>query len=301
MRLVPCPCVVLHGHGRNSSRHATWRTRRRTGRRRLLADFQGHRHAIAERHDRRDHPWVFRKPFVVGPDGLGLARSVLAGHVAAPEDIVRDEESSDPEAYDGGIEDRGIARLVDVVEDVVEGALQVLQNPLGVTDEDLDFRRDAGLLHVLPRYGGRLGIVFDRDEFAIVRQRTGEPSARVSDRGAELEDPACANRAREDMEETSLRRGDDRPTFLFALLFHGPQRRVPSVCQAIDVLVDLLVYNAARHATTAATSVVFRYEPSRSLDKRLSHMSGHRGAGWVCASSRRRTAPSGRCTLKRNT
>src|SRR3989442_235111 len=96
MRLVPCPCVVLNGHGRNSSRHATWRTRRRTGRRRLLADFQGHRHAIAERHDRRDHPRVFRKPFVVGPDGLGLARSVLAGHVAAPEDIVRDEEPSDP-------------------------------------------------------------------------------------------------------------------------------------------------------------------------------------------------------------
>src|SRR2546422_2302576 len=280
MRLVPCPCVVLNGHGRNSSRHATWRTRRRTGRRRLLADFQGHRHAIAERHDRRDHPRVFRKPFVVGPDGLGLARSVLAGHVAAPEDIVRDEESSDPEAYDGGIEDRGIARLVDVVEDVVEGALQVLQNPLGVTDEDLDFRRDAGLLHVLPRDGGRLGIVFDRDEFAIVRQRTGEPGARVSDRGAELKDPPRTGRARQDMEQTSLRRPDDRPSFLLALSLHGPKRRVSPVRQPIDVFVDLLVHDCARHATTAATSVVCRYEPSRQLDKHLSHMSGHRGAGW---------------------
>ena len=71
------------------------------------------------------------------------------------------------------------------------------------------------------------------------------------------------------MEETSLRRGDDRPAFLFALLFHGPQGRVPSVRQAIDVLVDFLVYDAARHATTAVTSDVFRYEPSRSLDKRF--------------------------------
>src|SRR5207245_10212934 len=170
-------------------------------------------------------PCVLRSPFVVGPDGLGLARSVLAGHITAPEDSVRDEQSSGPEAYDGGIEDRGIARLVDVVEDVVEGALQVLQNPLGVTDEDLDFRRDAGLLHVLPRDGGRLGVVFDRDEFAVVRQRTGEPGARVSDRGAELEDSPRTDRARQDVEQTSLRRADNRPSVLLALSLPGPQRR----------------------------------------------------------------------------
>src|SRR5712691_2192670 len=278
MRLVPCPCVVLNGHGRN--RRATPRGAGVEGRPSLVADFQGHRHAVAERHDRRDHPRVFREPFVVGPDGLGLARSVLAGHVAAPEDVVRDQESSDPQALDGGIEDRGIPGLVDVVEDVVEGALQVLQNPLSVADEDLDFRRDAGLLHVLPRDGRCLGIVFDRDEFAIVWQRTGEPGARISDRGAELEDPPRTDRPRQDVEQASLRRADDRPSFLLALSLHGPQRRVSSVRQPIDVFVDLLVHDRARHATTAATSVVCGYEPSWYLDKHLSRMSGHRGAGW---------------------
>src|SRR6266849_1034022 len=246
----------------------------------LVADFQGHRHAVAERHDRRDHSRVFCKSFVVGPDGLSLARPVLAGHVPVPEDIVRDEESSDPQAHDGGIEDRGIPGLVDVVEDVVERALQVLQNPLGVTDEDLDFRRDAGLFHVLPRDGGRLGVVFDRNEFAIVRQPTGEPGARVSDRGAELEDPPRTGRPRQDMEQTSLHRADNRPSFLLALSLHGPQRRVSPVRQPIDVFVDFLVHDCARHATTAAPSVVCGYEPSRHLDKHLSRMSGHRGAGW---------------------
>src|SRR3989442_1752580 len=165
MRLVPCPCVVLNGHGRNSSRHATWRTPRRTGRRRLLADFPGHRHAIPERS-------------------------------------------------------------------------------------------------------------------AMVRQRAAEPGARVSDRDAELKDPPRTGRAREDMEQTSLRRPDDRQSFLLALSLHGPKRRVSPVRQPIDVFVDLLVHDCARHATTAATSVVCRYEPSRQLDKHLSHMSGHRGAGW---------------------
>jgi hypothetical protein len=64
------------------------------------------------------------------------------------------------------------------------------------------------------------------------------------------------------------------------LSLHGPQRRVSSVRQPIDVFVDLLVHDRARHATTAATSVVCGYEPSRHLDKHLSRMSGHRGAGW---------------------
>src|SRR3989442_7912692 len=277
MRLVPCPCVVLNGHGSNPSSHATWRRREGPS---LLADFQGHRDAVAERYDGRNHPRVFCKSFVVGPDGLSLARPVLAGHVPVPEDAVRDEESSDPKPHDGGIEDRGIPGLVDVVEDVVERAFQVLQNPLSVADEVLDFRRDAGLFHVLARDGGRLGIVFDRDELAIVWQRTGEPGARVSDRGAELEDPPRTGRARQDMEQTSLRRADDRPSFLLALSLHGPKRRISPVRQPIDVFVDLLVHDCARHATTAATSVVCRYEPSRQLDKHLSHMSGHRGAGW---------------------
>src|SRR2546426_7233783 len=250
------------------------------GRAGLLSNLQRDGHAIPKWNDRGDHPRVLREPFVVGPDGLRLLRPVFAGHIAAPQDVVRHQESTHSEALDRGVQDRRISGLVDVVEDVVEGTFEILQNSLRVADENLDLRGDAGLLHVLPGNRGRLGTVLDGDELPVVGQRASEPRARVSDRGAELEDPACADRAREDMEETSLRCGDDGPVFLFALLFHGPQRRVPSVRQAIDVLVDFLVYDAARHATTAATSVVFRYEPSRSLDKRLSHMSRHRGSGW---------------------
>src|SRR5881409_129887 len=271
------------------------------GRAGLLSNLQRDGDAIPKGNDRGDHPRVLRQPFVVGPDGLRLLRSVFAGHIAAPQDVVRDEESTNSEALDRGVQDRGISGLVDVVEDEVERTFEVLQNSLCIADENPDLRGDAGLLHVLPGNRRGLWIVLHSDKLAIVVERASEPCARVSDRGAELEDPARADRAREDVEETSLRRGDDWPAFLFALLFHGPQGRVPSVRQAIDVLVDFLVYDSARHSTTAATSVVFRYEPSRSLDKRLSHMSGHRGAGWVCASSRRRTAPSGRCTSKRNT
>src|SRR5439155_1578280 len=87
-------------------------------------------------------------------------------------------------------------------------------------------RGRAGLLHVLPGNRRGLWIVLHSDKLAIVVERASEPCARVSDRGAELEDPARADRAREDVEETSLRRGDDWPAFLFALLFHGPQGRV---------------------------------------------------------------------------
>src|SRR3989475_13208938 len=82
------------------------------------------------------------------------------------------------------------------------------------------------------------------------------------------------------MEETSLCRGDDGPAFRLALSFHGPQRRVPSVRQAIDVLVDFLVYDSARHATTARRASCSGMNLRRPVDKPLSRMSGHRTAGW---------------------
>src|SRR5256712_887283 len=100
------------------------------------------------------------------------------------------------------------------------------------------------------------------------------------------------------MEQIPLRRADNRPSFLLALSLHRPKRRISSVRQPIDVFVDLHVHDCARHATTAATSVVCGYEPSRHLDKHLSRMSGHRGADGTCASSRRRTAPCCPCILK---
>src|SRR5438128_515074 len=239
------------------------------GRAGLLSNLQRDGDAIPKGNDRGDHPRVLRQPFVVGPDGLRLLRSVFAGHIAAPQDVVRDEESTNSEALDRGVQDRGISGLVDVVEDEVERTFEVLQNSLCIADENPDLRGDAGLLHVLPGNRRGLGIVLHSDKLAIVVERASEPRARVSDRGAEIEDPACADRTREDVKEASLRRGDDGPAFLFALLLHSPQRGVTSVRQAIDVLVDFLVYDAARHATTAATSVEFRYEPSRSLDKRF--------------------------------
>src|SRR5437867_840096 len=276
---MPMRCIKCSREHRRQECTESGRTRKgRTAR--LVSNLQRDRDAIPKRNDRGDHPRVLRQPFVVGADGLRLFRSVFAGHIAAPQDVVRHQEATHSEALDRGVQHRGISGLVDVVEDVVERTFEVLQNSLRIADENLDLRGDAGLLHVLPGNRGGLGIVLDRDELPVVGQRASEPRARVSDRGAELEDPACADRACKDMEETSLRCGDDGPALLFALLFHGPQRRVPSVRQAIDVLVDFLVYDAARHDTTAATSVVFRYEPSRSLDKRLSHMSRHRGAGW---------------------
>src|SRR2546428_11565213 len=265
---MPMRCIKCSREHRRQECTESGRTRKgRTAR--LVSNLQRDRDAIPKRNNRGDHPRVLRQPFVVGADGLRLLRSVFAGHIAAPQDVVRHQEATHSEALDRGLQHRGISGLIDVVEDVVERTFEVLQNSLRRANENLDLRGDAGLLHVLPGNRGGRGIVLDRDELAIVGERASEPCARVSDRGAELEDPARANRAREDMEETSLRRGDDRPAFLFALLFHGPQRRVPSVCQVIDVLVDFLVYNAARHSTTAATSVVFRYEPSRSLDKRF--------------------------------
>src|SRR5881628_1196844 len=169
------------------------------GRAGLLSNLQRDGDAIPKGNDRGDHPRVLRQPFVVGPDGLRLLGSVFAGHIAAPQDVVRHEESANSEALDRRVQHRGISGLVDVVEDVVERTFEVLQNSVRIADENLDLRGDAGLLHVLPGNRGGLGIVLDRDELAIVGERASEPCARVSDRGAELEDPARADRAREDM------------------------------------------------------------------------------------------------------
>src|SRR5256712_13561836 len=134
----------------------------------LLSSLQPAGDRIAKGTNRGDHPRVFRQPFVVGPDGLCLLRSVLAGHIAMPQDVVRHQESSNSETLDRGLQDRGISGLVDVVEDVVEGTFEVLQNSLRIADENLDLWGDAGLLHVLPGNRRGLGIVLDRDKLAVV-------------------------------------------------------------------------------------------------------------------------------------
>src|SRR2546428_9589134 len=83
----------------------------------LLSSLQRDGDAIAKGNNRGDHPRVFRQPFVVGPDGLCLLRSVLAGHLAMPQDVVRHQVSSNSEALDFGVQDSGNSGLVDVVED----------------------------------------------------------------------------------------------------------------------------------------------------------------------------------------
>src|SRR2546430_11878127 len=93
------------------------------------------------------------------------------------------------------------------------------------------------------------------------------------------------------MEETPLRRTDDRPALLQALLLDRHEGGIAAVRQAIHVLVNLVVYNAGRQSTTVRPSAVPTHEPSRVVDKRLSGGGPHSGPGWdPCTSSRSRTA-----------
>src|SRR5438046_8719889 len=215
--------------GRTSPKSSSGRTPESS----RFADLQRDGNAVAEGDDRSEHSRVFGQPFVVGANGPCLGRSGLPVDVSTPQDVVRHEEATDPQALDDRVEHRGISGLVDVVEYVVEGTFDVVQNRLRVADENLDLRRHAGLLHILPRNRRGVGIVLDRDKLAIVGQRASEPCPRVANRGAELEDSPRANRAREDMEETPLSGSDDWPLLSIALLFTHPPNRIPFVCLTV--------------------------------------------------------------------
>src|SRR5207247_9094203 len=95
-----------------------------------------------------------------------------------------------------------------------------------------------------------LGIVLDRDEFAAVDEGASEPGPRIPDRGAELQDTLRAQGPREDVEETPLRRTDDRPALLQALLLDRHEGGTAALRHAIHVVVNFVVYHAGRHAPT---------------------------------------------------
>src|SRR6266566_2530552 len=225
----------------------------------LVTNFRRDRDPVAERHDRRDHPRVLRQPLVVGPDRRRLRGPDFAGYVAMPKDVVRDQEPADPESLDTWLEDGGIPGLVDVVEDEVEWAFEIAKDPVRGPDEDPYLRNDAGLLEIFLSEGRGLGIVLDRDEFAAVDEGASEPGPRIPDRGAELQDPLRSKGPREDVEETPLRRTDDRPALLQALLLDRHEGGIAAVRQAIHVVVNFVVYNAGGQSTTVRPSAVLTW------------------------------------------
>src|SRR5919204_902597 len=207
---------------------------------------EGDRDAVAQGDDRRDHPRVLRQAFVVRPDRGRLLGLVPPGAPPGQQDVVRHEEPADPQPLDARVEDLRVAGLVDVVEDEVEGTLEVPQDRLRVADEDLDLRRDARLLEVPPRDRGGLRAVLDRDEFPALREGAREPRPGIADRGAELQDPRRADRAGEDVEEAPFGRSDDRPLLADALRLDLLERGIPAIREPADVLVDLVVDNLPR-------------------------------------------------------
>src|SRR3989442_13605039 len=98
-----------------------------------------------------------------------------------PQDVVCYEESAYSEALDRGLQDRGISGLVDVVEDVVEGTFEVLQNSLRIADENLDLWGDAGLFHVCPGNRRGLGLVLFWYVQDVAAHRATEQGVRADD------------------------------------------------------------------------------------------------------------------------
>src|SRR5437016_14008718 len=96
----------------------------------LVTNFRRDRDPVAERRDRRDHPRVLRQPLVVGPDRRRLRGPDFAGYVAMPKDVVRDQETADPESLDTRFEYRRMPCLVDVIEDKVESTFEIATDPV---------------------------------------------------------------------------------------------------------------------------------------------------------------------------
>src|SRR6266480_3837694 len=212
-----------------------------------------------------------------------------------PPGIVYDEIDK----YMDGLANRGDAALVTVEKQGLKEGWPIVG------------AAEGSLLHILARslrakrileLGTAIGYSGTWLARAPVDEGASEPGPRIPDRGAELQDALRAQGPREDVEETPLRRTDDRPALLQALLLDRHEGGIAAVRQAIHVLVNFVVYNAGGQSTTARPSAVPTHEPSRVVDKRLSGGGPHRSAGWdPCASSRRRTAPSCRGISRRNT
>src|SRR5437867_2215350 len=126
-----------------------------------------------------------------------------------------------------------------------------------------------------------VGLALERDTLAIVGPRASEPCPGVASGGAGREDSPRANRAREDMEETPFCGSDDGPFFRLTLSLHRPQRRVPSVRQAIDVIVDFLVHDFARDAITFRDERRVQVRTfAASLTNAYPAGAGIQGSGW---------------------
>ena len=143
---------------------------------------------------------------------------------------------------DCGAEIRRRVALVGVDEDEVEGlAARFPERRKAVergADADLDLGVQPGARDVAPSHLCVVGVELEADQAAIVRERSRHPDRAVPAERADLEDPACFDGLREDVQELPLRGRDRDVRQLCAVLHRRFKHGIGGLEQASGVRVD---------------------------------------------------------------
>ena len=142
-----------------------------------------------------------------GADDAGVAAGGVGDRAVADHVVADDDRAGAGEAQRPG-EIVGVAALVGVDEDEVEGAVEGGQRVEGRAGDQLDPVGEAGAGDVRARHLGVPPLGLQGDEPAALGKGAGEPDRRVAAEGADLEDAAGARHAGEEVQELALQRRD---------------------------------------------------------------------------------------------
>ena len=135
-----------------------------------------------------------RDPLVVFGNRARVRR-IVAGrgresrhHLAVPEHVVGDQQSTGAEQRDQPIEERLVELLVAVLKNEIERAGHLRDFQPRVADNDAHALGDAGTREILARFPRALLAHLHREQPAARWQRAGQPDAGIADRRADFQD-----------------------------------------------------------------------------------------------------------------
>src|ERR1051326_5613834 len=194
---------------------------------------------------------------VVSDDGLRVLRVWLLrrlvetrNDVAAPQHVVRDEQTPWPQKFDQPVEHRSVLPLVAVLKDQIERSGDLVQHPRRVADDDVDAIGKTRAREVVACDLRALLIDFHRDEHSAFRQHARHPDSRIADRGPNLEDACRSRRQREHSEQRPDFGVDEGQLVAFSGAGDVAQHRIALTIERCKVLLDGVRYDLTHNVSS---------------------------------------------------
>src|SRR6266850_4723145 len=197
-----------------------------------------------------DQPVEFLDALRIRIIGCGWPR-----RFAGPKRIIRDEQAPAPQLRQRRVQSVRVLMLVHVVENQIECARRVLEQPLCNSHANVDPLRHARPPKIIPGPPGFFRIAVRVNNLTLRPCRPRQPDCRVADGRAHLKDSLRSRHLHEKRQHACHRRPDDGDIVLRRILFHLTNDFIALRQQLVKVFVDVMLHECAAQIVGSNHSV----------------------------------------------